>query len=187
MTCIVGIIDKENKKVIMGGDSASVIPKSSFRRHITSEKIFKVNGFLFGCCGSFRAMQLLQHKLSFAVPDKILDPQEYIIIYIIPEIRALFKNYGVLEENDGGADHGEVFFIAYEDKLFRVDVDFQVMEYRDGYDAIGSGSRFALGSLHTTEGTAYFRKEIKERVTRALEAAEHFNGGVVKPFYIHST
>jgi len=57
MTCIVGLIDKESKKIYMGGDSAGVANYSLSVRK--DPKVFKRYGFIFGFTSSFRMGQLL--------------------------------------------------------------------------------------------------------------------------------
>ncbi len=191
MTCIVGIIDRKEKKVYIGGDSASVTPKSSYRRPIKLPKVFKRGDFLFGCCGSFRAMQLLRHTLSMDSEQERINLgykeehiYDYLICMLMPRIRDLFDKHRILEDTDEGAIRGESFIIGFKDQLFHIQTDFSVIEYNDDYTSVGSGAKFSLGSLHTTRGSAL---DSEERIDRALEAASHFNGGVIEPYIILAT
>lgn len=189
MTCIVGIVDKIKEIVYIGGDSASVIPGTASRRFITKEKVFKKDKLLFGFCGSFRALQLVQYELEVSDVDLAVnrldgDIFKYLITDLVPKIQKLLEKHEVLKRTAEEDIRGYLFLIGYKDKLFRVDVDFQVMEYQDDYDSVGSGSKYAFGSLHATK---FFKLKSENRITMALQAASYFNGGVVKPFYILNT
>ena len=58
--------------------------------------------------------------------------------------------------------------------------DYQVFEPTNGYESIGSGGKFALGSLY---GTPHLLPE--ERITLALQAATCHNAYVRPPFLLH--
>jgi hypothetical protein len=45
--------------------------------------------------------------------------------------------------------HKYNYLVGYENKLYEILVDFQINEITD-YTAVGSGSSYAFGSLHTT-------------------------------------
>lgn len=62
-------------------------------------------------------------------------------------------------------------------RLFRFDPNYQVTEYVDEYTAIGSGEEIALGALAATVG-----EPTKQRIEKALLAAEKFDCGVQGPF-----
>ena len=66
-------------------------------------------------------------------------------------------------------------------RIFIIWSDYQVLEERNNYTAIGSGRDLALGAFYA------LRKEemlAKDRVRMALEAAEKFNNAVHRPFKI---
>lgn len=69
--------------------------------------------------------------------------------------------------------------IGVQGHVFRVCSHFSASETTTGYDAIGSATPHALGSLASTEG-----QPAKRRVEIALRAAERHSGGVAAPFTI---
>lgn len=181
MTCIVGFIDKENKKVYIGGDSAG-----SSGTNITirkDKKVFKNGEFIFGCTSSFRMIQLL--RFSFKPPKiKTTNIYEYFCTDFINAIRECFKNGGYLQKYSTGDDKGGTFLVGYKNRLFQIDDDFQVSEKLDNYDAIGCGSSYALGSLYTLLNDNI---SIKEKIYKALKVSSYFSNSVCEPFNIVST
>lgn len=69
--------------------------------------------------------------------------------------------------------------VAYRSHLFAIYSDLQIHERGDDYDALGSGSWYALGSLYSTKGLAPL-----ERVMRALNAAAYHNNTCGEPFSV---
>lgn len=179
MTCIVGMVDKKSKKVVMGADSAGT--DGALNQSIRKDtKIFYNGEFLIGCTSSFRMTQLL--RFSFRPPlrgDK--DIYEYMCTDFVNAVRECFKSGGFLQKFTDGDEKGGVFLVAHKDRLFSILTDFQVQENLNGLDACGCGESYALGSLWASTGTA------KERIEKALQSAELFSAGVAGPFNILET
>jgi len=181
MTCIVGIVDKKSKTVIIGGDSASSGGSNIFVR--TDPKVFKNGDFIFGCTSSWRMMQLL--RFSFKQPEiKTEDIYEYMCTDFIGEVRRCFAAGGYLQKDDDGQERGGFFLVGYKNRLFRVEGDFQVGENLNGTDAVGCGDNFALGALYSLLKTDY---SAEEKALKALEAAEFLALGVRRPFTLMRT
>lgn len=181
MTCIVGYLDKKTKKVIIGGDSAGVAGLNITIRK--DPKVFSVGHFIFGCTSSFRMIQLL--RFCFKAPEiKSKDIYEYMCTDFVDAVKECFKNGGYLQKYTEGDEKGGTFLVAYKNRLFRIEDDFQVCENFNGIDAVGCGSEFALGSLYTS-----IKQNLtpKEKVNTALESAAFFSGGVSKPFVFSET
>lgn len=179
MTCIVGYVDKDNKKVIIGADSAGVAGIDITVRK--DEKVFKVGDFVIGCTSSFRMIQLL--RFSFNPPDVgEKDVYEYMCSDFINAVRKCFKTGGYLQKYDDGDEKGGTFLVAYKDRLFKIDNDFQVGESYQEYDTCGCGSDYALGSIFSSS-----KSNVKTIVLDALKCAENFSGGVRGPFITLST
>lgn len=187
MTCIVGFIDKKNKRIIIGGDSAE---SNGLNLTIRKDlKVFENGDFIFGCTTSYRMIQLLQY--SFNPPENIYktDVFKYMCIDFIPSLFRCFKAGGFLQKDKNGVEIGGTFLVGYKDRLFKIQDDFQVSENIYGFDACGSGQDFALGSLYTSSS----EKNAEKRVLMALEAAEYLSIGVKRPFaliysnYNHNT
>lgn len=74
--------------------------------------------------------------------------------------------------------------IAQEDRLFKVDSDYQVGEPNELYDACGCGDVAALASLNTTSKMNMLPID---RIRLALQSATKYVPGVEPPFYIINT
>ena len=181
MTCIVGYLDKKTKKVTIGGDSAGVAGLDITIRK--DEKVFKVGDFIIGCTSSFRMIQLL--RFSFKPPEiNSKNIYEYMCTDFINAVRECFKNGGYLQRYSDGDEKGGTFLVAYKNRLFRIESDFQVAESLNGIDAVGCGADYALGSLHILTKQ---NLTPKEKVLKSLETASFFSAGVSKPFVINGT
>lgn len=182
MTCIVGLIDKEKREIIMGGDSAGTGGRLDIRIR-KDPKVFVRGPFIMGFTSSFRMGQLLMSDERFTVrPQKGFESNyDYMVTSFVPAIQKLFADGGFLEE-DNKVKSGGTFLVGYKDGLYCVESDFQVAEHLDDFNACGCGEDYAMGSLYATQGTGM---ESSERVYAALDAAEYFSAGVRRPFNIH--
>lgn len=180
MTCIVGIIDKENNNVVIGGDSAATSDSCVTIRK--DEKVFKKGDFIIGCTTSFRMIQIL--RFSFTPPEITKDIYEYMCTDFIDSIRECFKKGGFSKKDNDDQELGGTFLVAYKDRLFEIDDDFQVGENLDAINAIGCGADFAYGALYSLS-----KQNIptKDKVLNALEAAEYLSSGVRRPFVLMNT
>lgn len=179
MTCIVAIIKKD--KVIMGADSAGVSGLDITIRK--DPKMFKNKDFLIGCTSSFRMIQLLM--FSFKPPEiKNKSLFKYMCTDFIDEVRECFRKGGYLQRELAGDDKGGKFLVAYQNRLFMIDYDFQVEESKINYQSIGSGQKYAMGSLTTTKG---LNMSPKKRVKKALQVAAKHNVAVSPPFNFSHT
>jgi ATP-dependent protease HslVU (ClpYQ) peptidase subunit len=181
MTCIVGITD--GLTTWIGGDSAGVA--GSLIQVRSDPKVFRNGQFLIGYTTSFRMGQLLQYSFSAPVPDEadVKDMHRFMCTKFVNALRECLKEGGWAEE-EKGQECGGTFLVGWEGFLFEVNSDYQVGEHQDGYAAVGSGDRFALGSLHTTR---YDTAGIRGRIESALAAAEYFSTGVCGPFTVMQT
>lgn len=179
MTCIVGMIDKESNTVVIGGDSAgSAVYSIEIRK---DPKVFKTGEFLIGCTSSFRMINLL--RFSFKPPKvRKKDIYEYMCTEFIDEVRTCFEDGGFLKKDTEGVETGGLFLVAYKNRLFKIENDFQVGENLNGMEAVGCGADYALGALYSMPNIP-----IKDKVIKALEAAEFLALGVRRPFVIFNT
>jgi ATP-dependent protease HslVU (ClpYQ) peptidase subunit len=181
MTCIVGIVDKKTKKVLIGGDSSGI---SGWDLTIRKDpKVFTNGSFVIGGTTSFRMLQLL--RFSLKPPEiKTDDVYEYMCTDFINAVRNCFKDGGFLQKETKGDELGGWFLVGYKNRLFKIASDFQVTENLNGMDSVGCGNSYALGSLYTTQKSDM---EIKDRVIKSLECASFFSCGVHKPFIVVTT
>lgn len=172
------MIDKATDSVVMGGDSAGV---SNYDISVRKDsKVFYVGEFLVGCTTSFRMMQLLRFSVKPIEINK--DIFEYMCTDFVNEIRKVFKEGGYAEIKDG-KELGGQFLVAYKNRLFMIDADFQVSEHINGYDAVGCGYAYALGSIFSQKD----KLPTRGIIYKALECAAYFSAGVCEPFNILST
>ena len=179
MTCIAGVSD--GKDVWIGGDSLGVCSSTYEMTFREDEKVFFVKEFLIGFTTSFRMGQLLRYFLNVGEPEKPYDPLGFMVRQFIPAVRQCLKDGGFASKKDE-QESGGTFLVGYRGKLFRIENDYQVNIPKTGYDAIGCGSHFALGSLFT------FKDENPEfRVQRAIEAVMFHSSGVGGSISVLST
>ena len=177
MTCIVGLIYDD--KVYIGGDSAGVSGLDVQVR--ADEKVFLKDNMIFGFTSSFRMGQLIRYK--FQVPEQSVkkDDYHYMCTDFIDGLRECFKNGGY-SKVDSNREEGGTFLVGYKGQLYCIYDDFQVAKPTEDYDSCGCGAKYALGALRI------LRKDItlkpKQMITKALETAEFFSGGVSAPFNI---
>jgi len=179
MTCIVGFVDRKQKRVYIGADSAEV---SGDQIRIRKDpKVFIRNPFIIGFTTSFRMGQLLMSDERFSVRMRRATESDYdyMVSAFIPAVQSLFKDGGFLESNNGELSGG-TFLVGYNGALYQICSDFQVAEYTEDFASCGCGESYALGSLYTSNGN------VTERVNKALECAAHYSSGVRSPFNILS-
>jgi ATP-dependent protease HslVU (ClpYQ) peptidase subunit len=173
MTCIVGIETVDG--VLIGGDSAGV---SGWTVHTRADqKVFRNGPAIFGFTSSFRMGQILRYHLTVPEPvEKDLD--RYMATSFITAVRSALKDEGFAEVKNN-QEQGGTFLVGIRKTLYFVDGDYQIGRSTDHYAACGVGADIALGSLYSTKGI----KIPRERLRRALTAAEHFSIGVTRPFH----
>ena len=177
MTCIVAIRDTD--RVWMGADSAG---SSEHRlRTYANAKVFQRGDWIIGYTTSFRMGQLLQYKLQLPrPPEDPLEIEGYMVTDFIDAVRHTFKKGGMSTKRNE-AEMGGSFLVGYQEQLFQVQDNYQVMVPNQDFDAAGTGQDVALGSLYTTAGRV---KGPRQRLTIALEAAQQFCRGVRAPFTV---
>lgn len=186
MTCIIGMIDKKNDCVWIGGDS---LGSNGFTKAVESQpKIFRNKIFknvVMGSTSTFRHIDLLKYSDTLfneldLYKDTKLD-HEYMVTKFVPNIIQLFKD-GLISESE--TNRGANFIVGAKNKLFEVQCDYSVLEPERGFTAVGCGEYAANASLFTTEG---MKMSIPDRIKLALQSAESCCCGVQRPFLIMNT
>lgn len=177
MTCIVGYIDRKDKKICIGADSISV--SKNDKRVRNDPKVFEKDGFITGFSGSFRLGQLLM-SIDFKPPtilgfDEHLSGFNYMVSYFIPAIKKTFNKNDFKME--GALMVGSSF------GLYVIHSDYQVCEYVEPYAAIGCGAPYALGALSTISKLQC--TSINEKIGMTLQIASKYSL-VEPPFIIKS-
>lgn len=186
MTCIIAKINKKEKYITMGGD---MLASSKVTKSIpNNEKVFVPrtnNKFIVGVAGSYRVMQLLQYNTELFPPDDIIEKFYNGIVDMEFMVREFVKNLKKLIEKDNNENVIISILIGYEDKLFKIQSDYGVLEISNGYDAIGSGARTALGAMYILNNTQIdLIEDDNYQIKISLEAASTYNTTVGAPFTI---
>ncbi len=162
----------------MGGDSASVSGWETRVAH--NPKVFILKDFIIGYTSSFRMGQLLQYNLELPL-ERCSDSMMFMVKDMVPAIRECLKRGGFAKVENNEESGGE-FLIGYDGKLFQIQSDFQVSQFRDGLSVVGVGAPYALGALR-----AFITRDLRDPATaiyESLKVAEYFCMGVSRPFYV---
>ena len=186
MTCIVGYIDKQNKTIYMGADTAGISGNRLFARK--DVKLFQRtnpynNTMLIGFSGSFRMGQLLRYKLVIPKHPENMDAYEYICTIFIDAVRQILTEGGCSKINNN-QEEITTFLVAYDNRLFRIDSDYHVGESQYNYDSCGCGENLALASVRTLDN---YSREIysgEEIIKTALKISQDLCSSVREPFII---
>jgi ATP-dependent protease HslVU (ClpYQ) peptidase subunit len=178
MTCIVAL--QKNNKVYIGGDSAG--SAGGYVAIRNDPKVFKVGNYVFGFTHSFRMGQLLMTSWKPPVRTRS-DSSDYkfLCTKFINSVRKCFYQGGFLHK-PGDREEGGCFFVGYNGHLYMVDADFQVGIPHHGFDSIGCGRDFALGTMRIL--IEQDEEEVETVLVKALETATHYSDGVRPPFRI---
>lgn len=177
MTCIVALKCADGR-ILMGADSAGVGGLSLQTR--TDPKIYRVSSMLIGFTSSFRMGQLLGYKLKVPDHDPRYDAARYMATEFVDACRTCLKDGGFAGKKDD-VETGGLFLVAYRQRIFEIDSDYQVGEQAQPYSSVGCGFDLALGSLYTSAGII---DDPRVRIEKALEAAAAYSAGVRAPFII---
>ena len=174
MTCIVAL--SHNNKVYMGGDGAAADENSSAISSRKEPKVFIKGPYIIGYSGSFRFGKVVQHSFTPPKPqgedmDKFLNTA---FVLALREVCDLSK------VDPSSEDDSSEMLVGVNGKVFEFCNDWHFGEDINNFNAIGSGSSFALGSLYSTRQ----RKSPRARIMLALESSERFSSSVRKPFTI---
>jgi ATP-dependent protease HslVU (ClpYQ) peptidase subunit len=177
MTCIVGVLDKQEDCVYIGADSlgSSWCTQATYK----NRKVFKAkdnNEILMAICGDYKLQNFLSVEENLIEEVKHLKGEvdfEHIVKHTAPKIMTLANQYlcSIVKDNYSRIGGGIIF--AYKNQLYVIEGNGQVLEPSDEYIAGGSGENFAIAVLSQNN-----KKPTVDRIKEALEAAEkHALGG----------
>lgn len=177
MTCVVAI--EHEGKVWMGADR---LGSDGHRGEpYAVPKVFKKDGLLIGCCGSYRMMQILQHALE--VPKETLtnNIDKWVAIDLVKAMRTAYKA-NEWDKKDGDEAKGNPILVAIQGRCYEIQSDFSYLRSISGEYAVGSGQDYAKGSLFATRNLAAPR----QRIIAALNAASEYIISVGGPYDIQT-
>lgn len=178
MTCIIGYVDRDY--IYIGGDSCGAGGNHKSIRK--DEKVFRKNKMIFGYTSSFRMGHLLHWKFNIPEHPKNISVDEYMNTIFIDEVIKLFTDNGFCEI-DKNQKTGGNFLIAYKNRLFDIQNDFQIAEDSDGISTCGSGYIAAEAAF---KALLYNCKKMStyEKIIKTLEITSEMILGVDPPFKI---
>jgi ATP-dependent protease HslVU (ClpYQ) peptidase subunit len=179
MTCIVAIA--KDGKVFMGGDSAGSDENEDLISPFVMPKVFVRNGYTIGYAGSFRFGKLLQYVFDLPTVPKTATTSEKLDDFMNRVVMQSLKKQAKeldLEKEEMGYE----LLMGVNGHIFEIGTDWSALENSLSYNTIGSGTKYAIGSLHTTSGW----KEPIKRINVALAAAAEYSMSVAAPFTIVS-
>jgi ATP-dependent protease HslVU (ClpYQ) peptidase subunit len=181
MTCICAMVDGD--EVVIGGDSAGVSNWDLETR--ADSKVFVNGAYIIGYTSSPRMGQLLRYRMQPRLGFPLLagfDPLEWMATGFIDDVRKTLSEGG-WEKKEHERAEGGVFLVGFQGRIFAVDSDYQVRESRDLFNAVGSGSSYALGVMEVTNANV-IKRPVEEIVRMALCVSEKFCAGVRGPFTV---
>jgi ATP-dependent protease HslVU (ClpYQ) peptidase subunit len=172
MTVIVGIANDTN--VYIGGDRG--VSDNDIILSMSRPKISQRGGWIFGYAGTLGTGQLIEF-ITLPKVAKGEDPYKVLRLDIVEELKKAYDIYG-RDIEDNGTD----WLIGYSNRLFEISSgDWGVLEVSQS--AIGTGSTFALGSLHTSQNW----RDTKKRITKAIESSIQYSPTCAGPIDIYNT
>ena len=103
--------------------------------------------YVFGGCGSIRAMQVIQHWAEWPEFREFHDLERFIIREAIPAMREALNEHGALESSKKIESFGAGIIMAWDNNLIAIDEDFSITIPISGRWAMGSGASEAFGYL----------------------------------------
>jgi ATP-dependent protease HslVU (ClpYQ) peptidase subunit len=179
MTCIVAIA--KDGVVHMGADSAGSDEDTGVILPYVIPKVFKRNGYVIGYAGSFRFGKLLQYIFDLPTCPASVNTSEKLDEFMNKIVMQSIKK----QAKELDLDKEEMDFdalIGLKGHIFEISNDWCAIEASMPYNVCGSGTKYALGSLHTTQ----VWKDPVKRINVALAAAAENDLYVAPPFNIIS-
>jgi ATP-dependent protease HslVU (ClpYQ) peptidase subunit len=139
---------------------------------LAEPKVFTAGDALIGIAGSLRALQALKIGLKprLMTPDEA--PLHYVTSALVTDIRL------ALMEQMADGDAAQDALAVVDGRIFVIGLDGSVTAATRGYDAIGSGERYALAAMRAYRTLT----DPKLRLWRAMEEAAEFDLYTGGPF-----
>ena len=164
MTTILGI-QGEGFAVLAADTRITSFLEDGPAYHMTtlSQGVSKIttNGkYLIGAAGDLRAINLLTH--AFAPPpappaDRGKKLDHFMTVKFIPALRACFDLHGYSppenkENKNHNAEQASSLLVVINATIYLIDSDYSWLTDASGLYAVGSGSDYALGAVHSLAG-----------------------------------
>jgi hypothetical protein len=170
MTCIIGFLDKKNRKMYIGGDTALTIPEDGGKTKIKGFKVFKKGEFLLGISGSLSILNIIKYRFLPPVLDNKHKIDNYLNVIFFDYVKSLLLD-------NIGTDSGTVT-VLYKGRLLRFEVingiDFFIEE-SDGVLSVSGATDIAIGVMEL--GLKY-KIPIKKLIRESIIISSHNNAFV---------
>ena len=178
---------RQGGRIWFGADTQSTCGTERYNQLSPHDfKVMKLdNGVLLSMTGETASLQfILAHSEWFTVDEKKGLTKEHIVTKIVPKIYEELESEELLERADRGTPPCTkcTILLAYQDKLFEICRDMQVLRYEDS-QASGSGSNAILYGLSKLDKT----KDVNEQLLRLLRISAKHDANVSAPFVLIDT
>ena len=151
MTCVVGL--RFDNCVYIGADSFLSDSMTGLKLRYP-KKVFQVNDFIIGVCGSVRLLQTVAHKFQVAPKFVGQDIYDYVYSTFFDCLINCLRQEKCLMEADGiEVLPNSQMIIGIEDKIFVVQPDLSIFEPEEDFVCIGSGEFHSQGVMEILKGT----------------------------------
>ena len=197
MTTIVAY-QGENYAAVGVDSRISSMDEGGFASHIMtlasgSSKVASNGKYLLGAAGDVRAINILHHAFTPPMPTvgikgKKLD--QFMTIKFIPALRECFEKqgYATSPESESAvhmAQHESTILVVVNANIYVVDGDYSWASDATGIYALGTGSAYALGAMHSMIGKdnkSFTPLQAKRYITKSLNIAAKFDPYTGSPF-----
>ena len=167
MTCIAAIV--KDGKSYMAGERA--VTDDAHLAKLDIPKIWKSGDYLFGYCGTLEG-QIIQNNFKPPLVEGNID--KFMRGKFLESLKQFYDKWDMPREKESQLS----LLICVKGKMFEHEAETLTMiSYDSHFHAIGSGSAYALGSLHATQNY----KDPKRRLTQALDAAIMYSPNCLYP------
>lgn len=183
MTVCLAYFDQKNNKCWIGSDSCA--SDSISHSVVNNHKCFNPVGrrdIVMACAGTFRLPNLLQYVPGIFPEESELPTEQIDIGYLVNEFTPVLS---ALTEDFDEDDAWELL-IAVNKKIYRVQMDYSIVESADDADAIGMGGMVALGAFKVLNDIKP-DMDVEDRIKYALDVACKSCQGCQPPFRIISS
>jgi len=179
MTCVVGVIARKDRRVILATDSSS--SSDSIIEIVRTPKVHVRDGIAFGFTTSWRWGAIIAHALIIPPRPPRMPVETWVAHDLVNALRSAAGEGGFLREHEG-RDDGGCALIAVGRHLFKLNADFGVTEPSRGIASVGSGSHYAMGAMFEA---ARWDSDARKIATAGLRAATAMHPNVGGPFQFH--
>jgi hypothetical protein len=146
MTVLAAAITKLDG-IVIAADSQFTWDYSKSDEGPTKLWVEKDRKYIFGGCGSVRAMQVVQYWTEWPEFRDFHEIDRFAVREIVPAIREALNEHGALESSRKVETFGAGVIMAWNNNLVVIDENFTIAIPVSGRWAMGSGASEAFGSL----------------------------------------